>query len=640
MNDLGNIIPLRRDLGAHVRMLLLMLGVMLLPMVAHTQPSLPPGVSIESSVSSQRVMVGDVFDYTITIVGNVPHDEMQAPPFSRVDGIELVSGPSSSTNMTVIQGVSSVTRSWTFRLRANRIGTQIIPPARIRVRNAWHETSAITITVEEGDGIGISARTNQPQINQELRDRYFALADVPSKVYEGQAVPVTVYIYRDEALPSFVQWDSPRPASGQDFITPGNTEGRQNANWSRAEIAGREFLRIPLYTTFVVPTRSGRLKLEPPMTRIFFPLQRRTSSPLDDFMRMNPRSNLIAAECMIAPIELEVLPLPSKKPESNAQVVGRAFVRATVDRDDLPHRELMTLTLEISGNAFLDTMGRPELPTIPHFTLVNTTSDGNSWVENNNLLSTRNFQYVFQAMNPGESRVPPIQIESINPGSGEVEVVRTEEIPLRIRQSTSGAILVGGAENGGASRGDSTPSRATGRVVGRDVAYIDTTPLTSAALAPAAAFYLTPWFWGTQILLFLGFLGYGLYQVHQRTRGEETDSARLKRIRRETEKALLEARGKLDVNSRDEFYATLSGGIRSFVASRLNRSAKGMTIDEAVEGIQELGLDDSLVKELHDVLTHCDGIRYSPAPDTREARESALGRAEALLLSFDGDQQP
>lgn len=613
--------------------------MMLVARPAAAQTPLPPGVTIEASVSSQRVMLGDTIDYTITIVGNVPHDEIQAPGFSRVDGISLVSGPAQSTNMAVINGVSSVTRSWTFVVRTSKVGTITIPPARVRMRNSWHETDPIDVVVEDGDGIGISARTNSPQINQELRGNYFALADVPSKVFEGQAVPVTVYIYRDESIPSFHQWDVPRSAQGSDFIIPGQTDGRQSLNWTKVEIGDREFLRAPLYTTFVVPTRTGRLKLEPPLTRIFFPLQRRTSSPVDDFLRMNPRSNMIAAECLIAPIEIEVSRLPEKKPESHAQVVGRAFVRASVDREELPHRELLTLTLEVSGNAFLDTISRPELPNIPHFTVVNATSEGSSWVENNNLLSQRKFQYVLQAMNPGESRVPPIQLEMINPVSGEVEVTRTEEIDLRIRQSSSGAILVGGAENGPSGRNDVLHSRATGRVIGRDVAYIDTSPLTSAALAPSAAFYLRPWFWGAQMLLFLGFLGYGLYQVHQRRGSVESESMRLKRTRREMEKALNDSREKLGVESRDEFYATLSGGIRSFVASRLGRSAQGLTVDDAVEGVGETGVGEAVVKELRELLNHCDGIRYSPAEDTREARESALNRAEKLLVSLDGGDQ-
>ncbi|MCC5875157.1 MAG: hypothetical protein JJU11_02955, partial [Candidatus Sumerlaeia bacterium] len=119
----------------------------------------------------------------------------------------------------------------------------------------------------------------------------------------------------------------------------------------------------------------------------------------------------------------------------------------------------------------------------------------------------------------------------------------------------------------------------------------------------------------------------------------ETESMRMKRTRREMEKALRDSKEKLGVESRDEFYVTLSGGIREFVAGRLGRSAKGLKVDDIVEEIGATGADEAVVKELCDLLNHCDGIRYSPAEDTREARESALKRAESLLISLDGEAE-
>lgn len=601
-------------------------------------PGLPPGVSISASVNAEKVFLGDTVDYSITIRGNVSQDEMRPPSFSRVGGIEMVSGPTTSSRMTFVNGQSTVTRSWTFVLRTTGKGEVTIPPARINFRGHWYETNEVSLQIQDTGMIGISARTNNAQINQELRGKYFALAQIPDRVYEGQAVPIVINIYRDETLPSFVQWDRAMEATGKDFIIPGLTEGRQNLNWTPTELEGRDFVRAPLYTTYVVPTRSGRLKIEPPVTRIYFPLQRRGSPGIDDFFQFNTRSNLIAAECRIAPIELEVLPLPAKRSDSQGQVVGSTFVSAKVDREELPHRELLTLTLRVEGNAFLDTMSRPELPSIPHFTLVNSTSSGRSWMEAGRVLSEREFQYVLQAMNPGESRIPPLKMEVIDPSSGEVEVASTNEIPIRIRQAASGAILVGGTQ--ASPNGESAaPERAAGRVLGRDVAYIDTTPLSAARVAPATAFYMTPWFWVAQVLIFLGTLGYGIVQVIRRNGTAESEATRLRRSRRAAEKALALAQEKIAAESKDEFYATLSRGMREFVATLIGRSAKGLTIEEAVEGVLRKGVGEETARRLGESLSHCDGVRYSPAPDTSEARETALANARKLLLQLDGEKR-
>lgn len=606
--------------------------------LAANTPALPPGVTISASINAEKVFLGDTVDYSITIRGNVSQDEMRPPSFSQIDGIQMVSGPTTSSRMTFVNGQSSVTRSWTFVLRTTEKGEVTIPPARINFRGHWYETNEVALEVQDTGTIGISARTNNAQINQELRGKYFALAQVPDRVYEGQAIPIVVNIYRDETLPSFVQWDRAMEASGKDFIVPGLSEGRQSLNWTPTELEGRDFVRAPLFTTYVVPTRSGKLKVEPPVTRIYFPLQRRGSSGIDDFFQFNTRSNLIAAECRIAPIEIEVLPLPEKRHDSQGQVVGNAFVSAKVDREELPHRELLTLTLRVEGNAFLDTMSRPELPSIPHFTVVNASSSGRSWMESGRVLSEREFQYVLQAMNPGESRVPPLNMEIIDPSTGAIEVARTEEIPIRIRQAASGAVLVGGTEFNGSGE-LSAPERASGRVLGRDVAYIDTTPLTAAGLAPATAFYLTPWFWVMQVLVFLGSIGYGAVHVWRRAGPGESEAARLRRSRRAAEKALAVAQEKIAADSKDEFYATLSRGMREFVAAMIGRSAKGLTIEEAVEGVVKKGVSEETARRLGESLAHCDGVRYSPAPDSEQAREGALGAARELLVQLDGEKK-
>ncbi|MBI1290343.1 hypothetical protein GC173_03765 [bacterium] len=612
---------------------------------AGTSAPLPDGVSIRADVDPPRVTIGDPFRYTVTIEGSATEQTFDAPGFAQTGALELISGPNSRNEFIYDGSRSVMRRSFTYTLKATKVGTVTIPPARLQFAGRWFDTNAISLQVEDVPDLGkgmdqvISGKTNSPEINRELQGNYFALAEVPEVVYRGQPIPMTVYIYRAPSLVSFSRWERVKDASGSDFIIPQAQEpmDSQMLDWQTVRFGDRDLVRAPLYTTWVVPTKSGDLRITPPYTRVYLSAQNRNSRRIEDLM-FGP--GLIPVDLETRTMRVSVLEPPAKPADAALQVVGDLTARVTLDRMDektgkaeVPQRELVTLNVTIVGEGFLDLVTPPVLPDLPGLVAIDKKTSTKARVDGGRYMSQKNFEYIYQASQPGEVTIEPISFAMFNPTSGEQSVIKSAPISLTVTPSNTDSILVGGGPSSTAATTAMVGKSGT-KVLGGDVAYIDTAPLTGTATA-GGPFYAHPWFWLLQLAPVLTAFGYGGWQLYRQSERTESPEARARRIRREVETALAKANSIVESGSRDEFHALLATSLIGYVATRLHTSPMGLTIEAAAERLVAQGAPASAVDRLSALLGRCNSVRFSPAPDTPAARRELLAQAGEVLASLD-----
>lgn len=613
-----------------------------LPAQSPSPRPLPPDVTLDAEVEPSKVVVGDTFQYMIVLNGNAAVDQSKFPSFKDIKQLRLISGPNQMHETRYMDGRTTITTRFVFDVVATEVGTIAIPPAQVRINGIWYETNAVSVEATpapqlSGDLEGIlSARSNDSTVNRQLQNRYFGKAEIPERVYRGQAIPVQMYIYRDPGLVSFNQWELLQNAGGNDFVSPNVADPQMTANtlrWEKVKFGSQDFERALLFTQYVVPTKTGKLPLRPPSLRIYLPLQQRNPNTIDDFFNMMPRQRAIAAELPMRDVELNVEPVPDKPAEAILQVVGNATTEVNVDRETVPQRELLTVSIVLRGEGFFDLLTQPKPPTLPNFVTLDTRTKSTSNMIKGLLLSERTFEYVYQASEVGEVDVPSITFAVFNPRTGKQEIVKSESRKVRVTPSGSESFMIGGATVA-ADGGPAQAKKAEARVLGKDVAYIDSRPLTAAALNTGGAFYLKPWFWLVQLVPIILGASYGLIAVVRRNRRGESEAERVRRGQRLANEALRQAREKLARSPRDEYYATLANGIMGYTALLLGCSPQGLTAEEAAERLARRGYPSDIRNHLARALAHCDAIRFSPAPDTPQARESALKEAEALILQM------
>jgi hypothetical protein len=289
------------------------------------------------------------------------------------------------------------------------------------------------------------------------------------------------------------------------------------------------------------------------------------------------------------------------------------------------------VNVELAGEAYLDILSQPDLGEIPKVTLLDTKTEAEAVQDDENYIGRKTFSYIFQTVDEGELTIPSLEFAVFNPATGNQEIIQTKAINVKVNPADANSVLVGGGANVPAGPAG-TLERGEARVLGQDVAYIDTTPLTAGAIVHRTPFYAQPWYVFAQLVPLGAALAFGILSIRRRHGTAETEATREKRGRRAAESALRDARRDIGTASRDNFYASLHHGIMSYVAGMLGRSPKGLTVDEAADQLCARGSSPESCDRMRQLLLRLDAIRYSPAPDTPEDRTRLVDEVEELLV--------
>jgi hypothetical protein len=607
---------------------------------------LPPDTTISAVVAPDKVVIGEKFSYSVVIIGSVGQQDMKLPDLSTVPQLEQLGGVSQHSQFTTVNGVSRTEFRYSVALRAKETGTFTIPPAKLQFQGRWHDTNSVTVTVSDvpttelGSTSIISGRTQSPDINRQLEGKYFALSELPEKIYAGQAVPLKIYVYRHPTLPPFVQWQPITDITGSDWIQAPQQEDltSRSVRWERVQLDGQDFERTHLYTKWIVPTKQGSLLLNPPSTQVYLEGRRRSTRNIEDMMFGAP---LVEVELQVRAKRVEVLAPPPKPDGAVTQVVGNIMAAVTSDRLDkatgrasVPQRELLSIKITIAGEGFLDTVVTPQLPPLTGLSLLDEKKSTLGAIEGDRYVSSKEFDLVFQATAPGETEVPALTFAMFNPTTGEQSSIVTPAIPITVVAGSADAVLIGAASTPGEASTPGAPARADAKTLGADVAYIDASPLTTAGVGAFRVFYAQPWFWVLQLLPLAAAVGFGLMKLRAEALAVDTEERRADRIRKQIAAAVEKARKSVESAKRDEFYALLANGALEFVGLQLKRSPKGLTAEVAEEELRRAGSPVDACARLKSFLEMCASIRYSPAVDSPEARRAALSEAEHILASL------
>lgn len=100
------------------------------------------GQSLSSSVSSDSILLGNYFIYEIKVEN---HDE--SVDFPSFDEFKVVSGPNSSSSVSIINGEKSSSKTYTWYLEPQDLGQYFIAPISIKLEEEFLETDPIEINV-------------------------------------------------------------------------------------------------------------------------------------------------------------------------------------------------------------------------------------------------------------------------------------------------------------------------------------------------------------------------------------------------------------------------------------------------------------------------------------------------------------
>ncbi len=409
--------------------------------------------SVRSEVDAQKIGLQDQLQLTITVEG------ADAPevPLPALTNLQVVGGPFQSTQVSIVTGRMSQSRSFTYVLQPKAVGKAEIGPVKASDQTA----PAIPVEIVAGSvrpaqpqrrpGLpGIDPFATDPFANDPFGDpfeRMFGrrrgrttepkvlVEAVPSRsrLHVGEPLALTYYLYTQASV-SDVQ---PKEALQYGGFWVEDLEGPQTKG-ETATLGGESYRRFPLLRKLLFPTRSGAVTLPAAGFRIHL-----ASQGFFDSGGTVDRTT--------KPLTITVDPLPDSPGFSGA--VGRFTASASLDRDVVALGEAATLRFRVEGTGNLKWIDKA--PTLvasgAKVFPPQTKSDLRTTTEG--VTGSRTWEFVVVPQTSGTVEIPPLAFSWFDPAAGKIVSSETKPLSLRVEGGTVAAGVPAGLPPAVASAG-------------------------------------------------------------------------------------------------------------------------------------------------------------------------------------------
>ena len=574
-------------------------------------------LEVKSYLDRAEVALGEQFTLFVAIIGSQASSAQPEAPSLGDFAIPLGSGSSSEIQM--VNGQMSVSRTVNYYFQAAREGEYQIPAVRIRTPDGILTTEQLSIQVEPASSARARSRppSSGPSNSNDVSSRELFLEASADKlqVYQGQAVVVSYDILTLVNVTSFSMVDLP---STQGFWVENYPIDQPQ---TRNEVVeGQRYTVATIKQMALIPTSPGLKVIEPLVVECEVRIRRR-SGLFDDFfsdrMFRNSQKKRIASQ----PIEIEVLPLPSAgRPSSFSGAVGGFEIESSVDKNRVEANQAITVTVRIRGEGNITNLSDPQVDFPESFEIYPPESKIQTRRRAHGIAGEKTFEYVVIPRAAGEFEIPAIALSYFDPDAETYKTVQSASIPIAVTASEDATRML-----------DPSISKREVELLGEDIRFLK----SNAALRQRSESLIHPLTLILNLVVPLLLLGaVTLYNRHQEKLSTDQGYARLRRSRKLAASRLSLASKLLDSGSQGDFYAEVDRALAGFAGDRLNVAEAGLISSQLQVTLMARGVKESLAGEYISCMKLCQQKRFAPVPDSPAGRSESLNRAETAIAEL------
>jgi hypothetical protein len=573
-----------------------------------------------SASAPKSVGVNQQFQLTYTVENGAARGGVHLPSF---DDFQLLGGPSTSQNMSWVNGQVSQSVTYSYVLQPKKEGTYTIGKATANIEGASMESNDLTITVtgpvqqqaqrrrDPFDPFGMfdddpfqqqqqqqaQQQQRQPQAsssdNQKtLKENVFVrLVTDKSSVYMGERVTATMRLYFNFNVASLAIPKAPTFDGfwSQEVQMPKEPKARVET------VNGQQYHVVDIQIYNLYPQRPGTLKItqaeldmvvQAPVGRGFFGMQYQN-------MQMKASSNGVA---------ITVRDLPAAgKPADFSGAVGQYTYSAKLSSKEGKTDNAVTYSVKIAGSGNLKTIDLPK-PQMPDgFEVFDPKVKDDVTSSANGMGGSKQYDYLMIPRQPGDYKIPGSTFSYFDPSAGRYFTLSSPDMPLKITGEPSQNLNAGAA---------ATASKEDVAALHSDIRFIKT---RSGDLTKAG----TPFFGSagyagllaTPLLLFAG-----LIFVKRKNEDLATDlvGAKRRRATRLAKKRLSAAEKHLVKNDKTAFYDEVSRAIWGYLGDKLNIDQSQLSKDNVEEKLLAKNVKTETIARLKSLISICEVALYAP----------------------------
>ena len=587
-------------------------------------------VSVECSAPSS-VILGRNFQVTYSI--NSSADNISVPD---IDDFTVLMGPSTmtSSSYSFVNGKPQSSRqtSFTYVLRATKVGTFSIPAAKVSANGKSYTSNSVKVTVVQGEasssgsqqsGAGSGSASRSSASSSSSEDLFIRQSLSRTSVYEGEATELVTKVYARVSLQSLSDVVAPKLS---DFVV--NDLGDNNITFKTEYIDGKEYQVGELSRKSIIPQRSGRITIEPTEAEFVVKrnVRRNTGSIFDDFFG---DVQMTKQRVKTSSLTLNVKPLPDGKPTGFSGGVGQFKFNVEVSPTETKVDNSVQVRVSVEGTGNLKLLSMPKPQFHQDFDTFDPSSKGNVDGNARGFTGKRTDEYLVIPRRDGKFEIPQIQFSYFDPQQG--KYVKQTQGPFEINVAKSEGSANG--QGSGVSFPGSGPEKVT--YTGSDLRYLH----KSDDLSGKYDFFLFSFlFW---LLFLLPIAALMALTIVYRKRMFDNANVSLVKSRKANKMArrrLKQAAKYIKVDKREAFFDEVMRALWGYLSDKLSLPLSELTKDNARDKMASHDVDSDVADDFMTLLEECEFARYAPASVTSTMQE-VYDKAADVIERIEGNKK-
>lgn len=552
-------------------------------------------------------------------------------------GFNVLYGPSTSSqsSISMINGKTTHNSSMTFTytVAATKEGTFEIPAATVTVDGKTYKSGTGSIEVlpassrnnSSGGGTqqhGGAQSQNGARQRQESssessnigsQELYMTVSATKRRIYEQEAVLLTYKLY---TLVNVQQISGEMPELDGFHVQEVDSKAQMSLKYER--VNGRNYGTAVWRQYVLFPQKTGKVKVPSITFDTQVEVQNTSMDPFDIFFGGGSLSQIVKKSIVAPAIEIEVLPLPTPKPQNFSGAVGKFTLSGSLTPEQLNANDAATLRLVVSGQGNMKLMKAPKVNFPKDFEVYDPKQDDKTTNTSVGAKGNVIYDYIIVPRHGGKYSIPPVEFSYFDPDRNAYQTLKTDSFAIAVAKAKGGS--------------DNIREQEDLMVLNNDIRFIK---LNNMKLKKSdSSFFGSPLYWGIYAglsALFLIFLAIFNRQAREnaniaRQRGKKAGKAATKRLRN--------ASKLLKEHQSGPFYDEIMRALLGYVADKLNLPTSDLTKENVSEKLVNRGVNEDLMKSFLDVLEECEFARFAPG-DPNETMDKIYSEATDVINRMD-----
>ncbi len=601
-------------------------------------------ITFTATVDKDKVALDDRLVLSLSIVGARNATEPQLP---RMDAFKIVSSGTTS-QFNFMQGRMSASRSFTYVLMPQKVGTFTIEPARWEHDGRQYTTEPITVEVVDagvatgpvGPAASVPTARAVPQEGQpvgqgqiDLGDRLFIQVKVDKEeVYLNEQVIVMFRLYRKNLNLDDLQY-TPPPTTG--FIEESLGKQKETREW----INGILYDVIELKTA-LFPASTGDLTIGPASLKCNILVRSRRQRAEEEGMfgglfnepffgdNFLDRLAKYPVELKSKPVTIRVNPLPAEnKPPDFHGAVGDYQMEAWAKPSKLKVGEPVSLTMKVVGTGNIPSLPAPVMDKVEGFKGYDSESKVNLQERIDVIGGEKVFEKVLIPQKAGKLKIPPVRFSFFNPRSARYETLSEGPFWLDVEESAEGrsSVIVSPAGVGAA--------KEDVQIIKRDILFIK----EQAGAMHRSAQDLTRrgYFWWAQVLPLLLLLGTIALQRRSDRLGSDIKLQRFRKALTQAQAGLRSAEKLIGSSDEAKFHQALTKALNDYLSNRWNLFSGEITPQDVSRVLVPQGLRPELADRTRAIIERIDQGRFARTAGNAQDLRQLFSETSALIKDME-----